>query len=87
MAKTDIPAVPPARRRAKCRPGIDGQREASRHWRTNGRRMQTERNGAVGSHLNRIVLRALRIHELFGLDDRLEAEPASGGSSCKKSLS
>ena len=30
---------------------------------------------SIRSHLNRIVKRALKIHELFGLDDRLEAQP------------
>ena len=30
---------------------------------------------SIRSHLNRIVKRALKINELFGLDDRLEAQP------------
>jgi hypothetical protein len=29
----------------------------------------------LNSHLNRIVQRALKIHELFGIDGRLEAQP------------
>ena len=29
----------------------------------------------IRSHLNRIVQHALKIHELFGLDDRVEAQP------------
>ena len=30
---------------------------------------------SIRSHLNRIAKRALKIHELFGLDDRVEAQP------------